>query len=1217
MKKTVFSTLAALAALAGMAAEPVSQVWRFPLAPGARGVTLTGIPDWGKKGFTAEVWCKPESTDCGYAILIRQSFGFPKFFGTRDYDNYLINDSGKNVAGRVYTPLEPGQYHYYAMTGTPEQSISYRDGKAMRTNPGSGIPQYDPNTPMVVGNSIGWTKKNFEGEIALIRIYNRALAPDEIAAHAQLLRENKALPPGDGLIFEADRRAIMPEDAGRTVTRTLDNVSIDRFSHPRNRHIEGKPEKNPGQIGFEDLSGWTVTYVSGAVEPVVSRSSEEPLWGDYVLRTEFKRGPLPVPDAKVVLAPPQPIKIGCDFDAVNIWRFATLYRNDNRPQLNYSIQYRTADGKVHSTGPMGGFLEHGWGIHHLPLPETVKAPAEFVSITFSGFNEPVRIAYFDSLRFYTRSKAPITDADIPDWQTLGLPTRPETILPTAVSPSQVTLKSTGSNAWRFTGVDGRGQTLIFDIRPATGTLDDISATFSGKTFQPLAGGGFHWALDNLYPVKPESLLPPNSPRVRATFQGGRIDGDKLILDWQYQTPSAPDVRSRWILELKDNTLIADLSAAGGAVGEFQFGAVKGIAGKVVEVPYLDVGAWIHRTFSPGIFAGDGIYVSAFIDWYNSDASGLFGESSARPGGHFELRADTADHRWVADPNAPDPTGIVRDFSVINGGSYYWPTTAGKRNPARERIFVTVTDNFDATLPNIPNFTHKYRKETATDVWSTRMWYVDRMPTPDFFDRELAMWKLCKAYGMDELNVRLHGSTNRQYVPRRDGGPSTFIEDFVDPGIGGNAKCAEFFQAMKQLGFRIGHYTDHMLLNSFSYDAWDEDMLNLDSNSRWLYSSGMDKQTKISRMVALQKKYNAYLRRDFAPNCAYLDQITCPPPWRYTDYDARVPDAGKFSATYRVFAASLRQEESDFGPVLSEGKTQMFFAGLCDSYAQPQRLEMNLIPNFNLRKIHTLSNDCGYELGLINWKGSGIKPEVGVYRLLAYEYAYGNTAHIYGPYHGEPYDKAIPPFMIQSYFLIQPLQQFYALEPVKEILYPVDGKLTPIEAAIAANTLGVNQVKIVYENGLEVAANLNSKENFAVELHGRRYLLPPDGFAALLPGKAEAFSALIDGKRIDFMQTAALEYSGGGITPGAVAGQQAYLLQKSEKELILTPAPFIAAETATLNLARIPGWEKVDRLRLTACDGDGKPIGSEVATPADGMCKLAVDGKAFRYRITRQ
>ena len=1216
MMKRLLISMCGVAAAVVFGVEASSGAWHFPPAPEQRGVTLSGIPDWGKNGFTAEVWCKPDSTDCGYAILIRKSFGFPKFFGARDYDNYLIDDSGKNAAGRVYTPLEPGKYHYYAMTGDPKQSVSYRDGKAMRTNQGSGIPQYLPDAPMYVGNSIGWAEKNFEGEIALIRIYNRALSPEEIAAHARLLRENKPLPPGDGLIFEADRRTIMPENAGQTVTVTLDNRSVDKFSHPKSRHIAGKPEKDRPLVDFENLTGWTATYVSGAVEPVISRSAEEPLWGDHVLRTEFKRGPLAGPASKVVLAPPQPIRIGRDFDSINIWRFATSYRNDNRPKMIYSIQYRTADGKLHSTGPMGGLLEPGWGIHHLPFPETVKAPAEFVSITFENFNEPVRLTYFDSLRFYTRSKAPLADAEVPSWRSLGVPTRPETILPTADSPTEVTLAAAGGNAWRFTGTDRKGRKLLFDIRPATGTLDDITATCGGKTFQPMAGGGFFWARNDDYPVKPGSLLAPNSPEVKATFEGGRIDGNKLTLDWSYRIPSAPPVRSRWILEVKDRSLIADLTTDRGAVGEFRFGAVKGIAGKVVEVPYLNLGAWIHETFSPGIFAGDGIYVSSFIDWYNSDASGLFGESSARPGGHFELRADTADHRWVADKNAPDPTDVVRDYSVINGGSYYWPTTAGKCNPLRERIFVTVADRFDAVLPNIPNPTHRYIRETVNDVWSTRMWYVNRMPAPDFFDRELAMWKLCKAYGMDELNVRLHGSTNRQYVPCRNGDPSTFIADFVDPGLGGNAKCAEFFRQMKQLGFRIGHYTDHMLLSPLACDAWDEDMLNLDSNSNWLYSSGMDKQTKISRMVALQKKYNAYLRRDFAPNCAYLDQITCPPPWRYTDYDARTPDAGKFSAVYRVFVASLRQEESDFGPVLSEGKTQMFFAGFCDSYAQPQRMEMNLLPNFNLRKIHTLSNDCGYELSLINWKGANIRPEAGVYRLLAYEYVYGNTGHIYGPYHGEPYDKAIPSFMIQSYFLIQPLQQFYALEPVGEILYNVRGRLAPVEAAIQAGTLAANQVKIVYENGLEVAANLNPKENFAVELHGQKYLLPPDGFAALLPGKAEAFSALIDNRRTDFMRTATLEYSGGGKTPGAVTGSCAYILRKSSGELVLTPAPFTAAETVTLDWSRLPGWDKVDKVKVTACDVAGKPLGSTAMPVQNGKLKLPVDGRAFQYRIAR-
>ena len=123
-----------------------------------------------------------------------------------------------------------------------------------------------------------------------------------------------------------------------------------------------------------------------------------------------------------------------------------------------------------------------------------------------------------------------------------------------------------------------------------------------------------------------------------------------------------------------------LSTDTGAAGELRVGALTGISGKVVEVPYLNLGAWIHPSYPPGIFASKNLYVSVFADWYNSDASGLFGASSARPGGHFELNLVTADHRWVTDPNAPDPTSIVRDVSILNGGSYYWPTTGGSTRP---------------------------------------------------------------------------------------------------------------------------------------------------------------------------------------------------------------------------------------------------------------------------------------------------------------------------------------------------------------------------------------------------------------------------------------------------------------------------------------------------------------------------------------------------------
>ncbi len=1333
-----------------VAVKPVpapDTAWQFSPGPRKR-ITFSDIPDWGKEGFSAEVWCMPTAPECGYAMLMRESFGFPKFFSHENYDNYLVSaTTGKNLAGRVYCGALLNEYHYFCLTGDQEKVSNYLDGKLMRTDPGMGIPAYQAENTLYIGESIGWAKNNFVGKIALIRIYKTAMDAQKINEHYALLKNNQPLPKYEELIFEKDLREIddywslqknstldfkalklptqqsleiafamqfeatqkaelvqiaefmslrldsegylhgsfagvnfksetalekerlykiklawngsyaqmfcdgqalgyaekvalkslpqavnlqiggnfdgiigqfsisenktLPANLGQWTTEKLNNDSIDKFSHPPIRHIVGKPEKDKPLVGFEDLQDWTMSYQAGAVKPIFTRSKEEPLWGEYVLRSEFLQEPhLPSVDSKVILAPPKPLPIHDDFDAINIWRFATSYSRDNRPQLHYTIQYRDSQGQLHDSPFMGGMLEVGWGIHHRPVPP-VKAPAEFVSITFSGFNEPRRVTYFDSLRFYVRSQAPIHDAEIPSWQELGLPLSEDTILPTATVPyDKAGIEQNGASTWRIYA-EKPGVSLSFDIQPKTGTLDDITAHFNGKTFKPMAGGGAHWAPDRIYPVDLETLLVPGNEAVKATFLKAENQENKLCLHWQYETPLAKELIIRWTFQFKGGSLIIDVEADSEAVGEFRLGAVEGIAGKVVEVPYLNLGSWIRKTYPPGIFAGDGIYISAFLDWYNSDASGLFGESSARPGGRFELNQTTADHRWVPDPTAPDPTNVIRSYSVINGGSYYWPNTEGKRNPLKERIFLTIADRFDDTLPNIPNPTHQYLRDTAEDVWATRMWYVNKLPVMDYFDRELGMWKLCKAYGMEQLNVRLHGNINRQYTPRRCGSPTTFIEDFVEPQIGGNEKCAEFFREMQKLGYRIGHYTDHMLLCQLSYEAWDEDFLNLDSNSNWIYSSGMDKQTKICRLLQLQRKYNAYLRRDFAPNCAYLDQITCPPCWRYTDYDARVPDAAKFSAPYRVFVASLRQEEKDFGPVLSEGITQMYFAGICDSYAQPQRLDIHVLPNFNLRKLHTLSNDCGYHLSLVSRQNSE-----AAYRLLAYQFAYGNTAHLNGCYHGEPYSKALPPYMIKSYFLIQPLQKFYALEPINEILYHVNGELAPIEKAIAASTIAQNQVKLIYQNNLQAAANLHAEDEFQVTLHGKQYRLPPDGFAVYLPSSCESYSIIQDGRRHDFMWTEKLEYSDGLNKTAAVIGTQAYILRKTEEQLTLIPAPFMQAEKVHLDLEKIPIWANVNQAEIKACDLDGNVIANEKQEIIGRKITVNSDGKAFMFKITR-
>ena len=200
--------------LGGLQAEAVAvkpvpapdTAWQFSPGPRKR-ITFSNIPDWGKDGFSAEVWCMPTAPECGYALLMRGSFGFPKFFSHENYDNYLVSaTTGNNLAGRVYCGSLLNEYHYFCLTGDKEKVSNYLDGKLMRTDPGMGVPAYQAENTLYVGESIGWAKNNFVGKIALIRIYKTAMDTQKINEHYALLKNNQPLPKYEELIFEKDLR---------------------------------------------------------------------------------------------------------------------------------------------------------------------------------------------------------------------------------------------------------------------------------------------------------------------------------------------------------------------------------------------------------------------------------------------------------------------------------------------------------------------------------------------------------------------------------------------------------------------------------------------------------------------------------------------------------------------------------------------------------------------------------------------------------------------------------------------------------------------------------------------------------------------------------------------------------------------------------------------------------------------------------------------------
>jgi hypothetical protein len=89
----------------------------------------------------------------------------------------------------------------------------------------------------------------------------------------------------------------------------------------------------------------------------------------------------------------------------------------------------------------------------------------------------------------------------------------------------------------------------------------------------------------------------------------------------------------------------------------------------------------------------------------------------------------------------------------------------------------------------------------------------------------------------------------------------------------------------------------------------------------------------------------------------------------------------------------------------------------------------------------------------------------------------------------------------------------------------------------------------YESGLQVAVNVNATENLAVDLGDRSFVLPPFGWAAWGTDGFLEYSALVDGRRQDYVGSAEYVYFDGhgdlGREGGVEAEGQVIVLRKGD------------------------------------------------------------------------
>jgi hypothetical protein len=955
-------------------------------------------------------------------------------------------------------------------------------------------------------------------------------------------------------------------------------------------------DTHPPLIDFENLDGWKVEAKDAVATLTLSR--EQQLWGQHVGKLVYRAdGKQPC----VTLRPPKPLAVPQPFDCVNFWVCGNNWAwvtDKTTPPVQIAVLLRGKGGAEVRVVMSTVRWKEWWVMHRKLLPEQLEllkdgATLEGIQIT-NGRNTDDRTLYLDNLAIYKEELKPLAfdprrkrGIEMFPSQTVGnntgpgklpFPTREETILPDNLTKNfKTTLtKDSGAFVFRYRGSDG---SLEYRYEPKTGTLGDVTARWTGhgEWFQPMADGGvFFSSPEQGKALAPEKIEPLGCERV----------GDTIVSRWRCQL-SGRTAEVAYTFRLWQKSLVVDVKCFGGEVGEVRFGKAVGVENpRLVTLPYMSYGGPRPAVLVAGA-PEKPLFVFGLPDYYRSNASML----------------------WAVNT-------VAADGVTYNGGTRYEPKTDGKRNDCFERLFLTVSPRFEEVLPNIPN-----PKSPWMHVAGDRLW---RAHGASDRERDYETWKNIARYGMTKVVITDHETG------WRDGGESFTFRTRAAPKRGGNESQAEYSRKIQTFGFRYGiynNYTDFAPVNEF----WNEDMVTRLSNGDWRPAWARCYNPKPSRAVEYEAKLAPIIQQKFHLSTAYCDVHTAVTPWSYCDFDARVPGAGTFAATFYAYGEIMLHQKATWnGPVYSEGNHHWFYCGLTDgNYGQDQAAKLPVNPwlvDFDLRKLHPLC--CNFGMGNPgmfygreeNLGKTPAERDAHLDRFLAATLAFGHTGFLVMEGGIEN--------AVRSYFALQQIHAAYAQQTAADIRYADErGRLLDVSAAVASDAFRRSQVATRYANGLRVVVNghpnetwrinvapaslpalFGSRDNTAGKDAGATLELPPDGwFARSADGKLLAFSAIVDGHRAGYVDSPAYLYADGRgtFTRFLKAASDGQLIAHKRRDGTMEIIPVGKCASFGVSLGGKPA-------AATALDKDGKEIGPAEARFSRGLVYVMPQTNAFSY-----
>jgi hypothetical protein len=827
-------------------------------------------------------------------------------------------------------------------------------------------------------------------------------------------------------------------------------------------------------VNFDSLEGWQVETSEGAAANLIG-SQRQRVWDSPVARLVYHGTSN---KSTVVIRPPAPMPIPDAATATTIWVYGNNWSwatEPGTPRTTISLLILDKDDVAHTLDLARVGWKQWWLIHKVLPPSLLgKKPLRFAGIRVTGgSNTEDRELFFENLVFFKEQLAPLSFKPRPKrgidpfpGQSVGantgpgrlpFPTREETILPDNLTTAFSTKLEQAGESWRFIYKDADTQ-IEYEIKPGDRFWEPVVVKLNGSTVgKAMAEAGLKFVTE-----------PANARLIQA-----QSTDDELKASWR-ATINGTEVVIRSAVRLWQKSLVVDCICKGGLATELSYGRVEDVSKPdLLLLPYINYGGHhLNVLMSKGRVP---YFASVWMDWYRSNASA---------------------------PYAVDK--IEGDKVRLNGGVRYIPKTDGRRNDLYERFFVTFSPIFEETLPTIPNPPAKRGREAAKRLWQ-ESW------GPANYEREHERSKKLRAYGIEMLTQCNHEIT------WRDGGESFTFREAAAPGKGGDEALKKYVAAQRSLGWRSGlytNYTDFAPVNAY----WDTDHVMRRPDGNLVTAWARCYSPKALFAVEMDHKLAPLIQSKYNTNAAYTDVHTSVGPWDRTDYDARVPGAGTFAATFYAYGELLLHDQHVYdGCCWSEGNHQWLYSGLCTgnyglTYSNLRLWKYPYLPQFDLLKMHSLSVDIGmpWTSRFFQDKQGWQKPEnivTSIDQFLAATIAYGHIGWLVEETHGIRQT-------CRSYYMLQPLQSRYAMLKPQEICYGTDHGLVSSSEAFISGDWRKSKIFIRYPNGLSIWVNGNAEESWRVEYRDATHNLPPFGWLAIGTDGFYECSESLDGKRYD-------------------------------------------------------------------------------------------------------